>query len=407
LVSWGGVTVSSTDHDAAGSALGYVYQTSWALLELLRQEEDDSALTLEVLDDVVWEAEGTATELIQVKHHLNSTGGLGDMAVDIWRTLNVWMDNGSAADPYGPVLTLVTTSTAAESSAAYHLRDGPTRDPVRALQLLESAAANSSSAATKPWREKFEKLPAAARLALVSRIYVADGSHPIQDIEAEMRKTLWQVLPTGDGAKDAFMALLTRWWNGVSVDLLRKKRGSVTRDLLREALSSIRDRFSEDSLPTLIELEDVDEDEVYGLHGDRVFVHQLNWIRVQTANLLTAIVDYHRAISQETSWLDKDLIGLHELRDFEAHLVDEWRRVFGDMLEDLPADADDETKVAKGRELFRYLRESTKVTVRAQYQDVFFARGKRHDLADRKQLGWHPEFEARVGALIGVSGDSP
>jgi hypothetical protein len=394
--------VPSSDHDAAGSALGYIYQTSWALLELLRQKEDDSALTLEMLDDVAWEAEGSATDLIQIKHHLNSSGGLGDMAVDVWRTLNVWMDNGSPADAYGPVLTLVTTSTAADSSAAHYLRGGPGRDPERALQLLDAAAGDSSSVETKPWREKFEKLTPAERLTFVSRIYVADGSHPIQDIELELRKNLWQVLPSGAGAKDAFMALLMRWWNGISVDLLRRKRPSVTRHLLQEAISSIRDRFNEDTLPTLIELEDVDEDEVYGLHGDRVFVHQLKWIRVQTANLRTAVVDYHRAISQETSWLDRDLVGLHELRAFEARLVDEWRRVFGDMLEDLPADADDEAKIVKGRELFRYLRETTSVSLRAQYQDVFFARGKRHDLADRQQLGWHPEFEARVAALVGV-----
>jgi hypothetical protein len=394
--------VSSTDHDAAGSALGYIYQTSWALLELLRQEQSDSALTLEMLDDVAWENEGSATDLIQVKHHLNSSGGLGDMAVDVWRTLNVWLDNGSPADPYGPVLTLVTTSTAVEGSASYYLRDRPERDPEHALQLLESAATASLSTETKPWRAKFEKLSAAERLTFVSRIYVADGSHPIQDLETELRKNLWKVLPKGDGAKDAFMALLMRWWNGVSVDLLRRKRGAVTRHLLQEELASIRNAFSDDSLPTLIEIEDVDEGEVYGLHGDRVFVHQLNWIRVQTANLRTAVVDYHRAVSQETSWLDRDLIGLQELRGFEIRLVDEWRRVFGDMIEDLPTDVDDETKVVKGRELFRYLRESTMVTLRVQYQDVFFARGKRHDLADRQQLGWHPDFEQRIAALVGL-----
>src|SRR5690348_9405772 len=99
------------NHDAAGNTLGYLYQTAWALVELLGQSRADAALTLEMLDDVVWESDGTATELIQVKHH-QTPGGLGNMSVDLWRSLNVWIDNAGPGDSFGPVLTLVTTSVA-------------------------------------------------------------------------------------------------------------------------------------------------------------------------------------------------------------------------------------------------------------------------------------------------------
>ena len=390
------------NHEAAGSALGYLYQTSWALLELLRQKRSDSTLTLEMHDDVAWDADGTATELIQVKHHIAVTGGLGDMSVDLWRTLNAWMDDGSPGDPYGPILTLVTTSIATTGSAAFFLRDNTNRDSDRALDLLDSAASSSESAQTEPWRAKFRELTPSERRTFVSRIYVADGSCRIEDIESALREVLWLVLPSGEGAQDAFVSLLMRWWNNVSIDLLRKKRNGVSRDQLQDAIASIRNSFSESSLPTLVELEDVDEEQAVGLHEDRVFVHQLRWIRVQADNLRTAIVDYHRAVTQETEWLDKDLVDIHELRDFEARLVDEWRRVFSDMLEDLPPAADEATKARYGRELFRALRDSALVVLRAQYQDAFFSRGKRHELADRKELGWHPEFEQRLAALVGV-----
>lgn len=394
--------VPSKNHEAAGSALGYLYQTSWALLELLRRKRSDSMLTLEMHDDVSWDVDGTATELIQVKHHIAVKGGLGDMSVDLWRTLNAWMDDGSPSDPYGPILTLVTTSIAAAGSAASLLRDDTNRDPDHALSLLEKAASTSESGETEPWRAKFRKLTQSERRTFVSRIYVADGSYRIEDVESALREVLWLALPSGEGAQAAFMSLLMRWWNNVSIDLLRKKRSGVSRDQLQEAITSIRNNFSESSLPTLVELEDVDEEQAVGLHGDRVFVHQLKWIRVQTDNLRTAIVDYHRAVTQETEWLDKDLVDIHELREFEARLVDEWRRVFSDMLEDLPPDADEQTKARSGRELFRYLRDSTLVVLRAQYQDAFFGRGKRHELADRRELGWHPEFEERLAALVGV-----
>lgn len=393
--------LSSNEHDAAGSVVGYLYQTSWALLELISQKRADASLTLEMLDDVEWDTDGSPAELIQVKHHATA-GGLGNKSVDLWRSLNVWLDNGSPTDPLGPTLTLVTTSTATEGSAAYLLRSGSERDSDRALSILEDAAVISTSTETEPWRAKFQALSPVERATFISRVYVADGSHPIEDIESAIRDELWKVLPRGDGAKETFLALLLRWWSAVSIDILRGKRGAISRDQVQEAIASIRDRFTDDSLPTLIELEDVDEEAAYELHSDRVFVHQLKWIQVHADNLRTAIVDYHRAVSQETSWLDKDLVDIAELQAFEARLVDEWRRVFADMMEDLAPDADEATKIQHGRALFRRLRESALVTLRAQYQDAFFARGKRHELADRKELGWHPEFEERLAALVGV-----
>src|SRR5215208_345108 len=95
-------------HSAAASAAGYLYQTNWALVDLLRkgQHRPDQAITLEMHDDVAWTTlSGTVdpAELLQVKLHATGGGaGLGDKAVDIWKTLKVWMDRPDATDPQGP-----------------------------------------------------------------------------------------------------------------------------------------------------------------------------------------------------------------------------------------------------------------------------------------------------------------
>jgi hypothetical protein len=70
------------------------------------------------------------------------------------------------------------------------------------------------------------------------------------------------------------------------------------------------------------------------------------------------------------------------------------------MVDDLGADADEDAKVAAGKEFLRRLLDSTAVTVRSRYNDRFFARGKRHELADTAQAGWHPDFRTRVEALV-------
>jgi hypothetical protein len=51
------VTPARGGHDAASSALGYLYQSQWPLVELLLRGADrpDAATTVELYDDVAWE----------------------------------------------------------------------------------------------------------------------------------------------------------------------------------------------------------------------------------------------------------------------------------------------------------------------------------------------------------------
>jgi hypothetical protein len=98
------MTPPGQSHGAAASALGYLYQSQWPLVELLRRGRDEpgSALTLELYDDVSWDDEGTPTELLQVKHHVTAAGRLGDRDNDLWRTIRVWMNAHAPGDPSGP-----------------------------------------------------------------------------------------------------------------------------------------------------------------------------------------------------------------------------------------------------------------------------------------------------------------
>ncbi len=224
------------------------------------------------------------------------------------------------------------------------------------------------------------------------------GSPTVDDIDAEVRAVLWHTLP--DGHEELFLAQLWRWWAGVALDMLRGRRTAVDAGEARAYISSLRNRFSDDDLPTLVEIGDLDEDSVVAAHESSPFVHQMRWVEYNQVNLRKAIVDYHRAVTQTVKWVAEDLIGLHELQRFEDNLRDEWARVFADMVEDLAEDADEKTKISMGKQLLRQLRESTAVNVRARYNDPFFARGKRQELADRGHVGWHPDFQARLEALL-------
>jgi len=409
--------MAAGDHSAAGSAAGYLYQVRWALLNMLREapSRPDQVLCLEMHDDVSWEQlDGTATELLQTKLHAKSTAGLGDMDVDIWKTFLIWLSRPDATDPHGPDLALVTSSTAREGTAAFALRPDPTtRDVAAALAALTAAATNSTSTSTATARAAFLRLSSAQRTTFLARVRVLDASVAPADLDGAVRQALSLGLPSGEKAQDRFVAELWRWWDGVTVDMLARRRDGVAVSQLRAFIQELRDGYGPDSLWTTIRKEDVTEADVVR-HSTGRFVDQMRLVAYPPANLRLAVIDYYRAITQETQWLDDGLIGLQVLRTFEDNLRDEWERAFNDMLDELataagdggsydPAAVDEPAKTAAGKALLRALLDSTKVSVRASYSDPFFGRGKRHELANRDAeagIGWHPDFADRLAAVV-------
>ncbi|HZP28804.1 MAG TPA: hypothetical protein VFC99_07620, partial [Acidimicrobiia bacterium] len=219
--------MTSQNHGAADSALGYLYQTRWALFELLRRDTDvpDAAISLELHDDVAWDNDGTPEQLLSLKHH-GTPRALTDMSDDLWRTVRVWKDTGTATEPSGPRLVLITTSAAADGSAASVLRDDDARDEDLAIVRLTEAARESKNNATADVRVWFQTLSPADKLVFAHKVVIVDGASPLHDVGAAVREELWWALPS-TGA-ETFLALLWQWWEAVALDMLQRKRGPVS-----------------------------------------------------------------------------------------------------------------------------------------------------------------------------------
>ncbi|MFG2677387.1 dsDNA nuclease domain-containing protein [Streptomyces sp. NPDC048445] len=199
--------MASSAHEASASALGYLFQAQFALLELLRGQEDrpDGAISLELHDDVAWEQDGRPFDLLQVKHHIRGVRTLGDKDDDVWRTIKSWMDTHAPGDESGPALTLVTTQQARPGTAMAALK-APTPAPAEALKLLTTAAKESTATGTAAAREAFLELPPSQRAVFVRRMRVIDGTPSIDDLDAQVRVKLRAALP--DGQADSFMKQL-------------------------------------------------------------------------------------------------------------------------------------------------------------------------------------------------------
>ena len=390
-----------SEHGAADSALGYLYQCYLPLLLMAQRasQEPELTLALELLDDVQFEEHGSARELVQTKHHLNSHGDLTDTSVDLWRTINVWIAALEGLTPGEvPALTLITTGLAPNESAASYLRNNQGRDPGRAQVNLERAAATSTNQTTARWRSRFTRLSPTRRSQLVQAITVADGALTIESIDEELKAALFWVMPSAD-REDAFIEYVKGWWFGIAIRLLRREIDALAATDMLRAIQDIRDQFGPEDLPRDTDLGDPDEATAAGFQ-ERVFVQQLVLIAATQEQLAVAIRDYYRAFTQRSRWLRRELLGVDEIDRFEERLVDEWRFVFANLTAELASGAAEPAKQHCGRQILIRVAETAKARIRERYDESFMTRGTLHGLADNHRVGWHPDFEARLEALL-------
>jgi hypothetical protein len=170
-------------HEASASATGYLFQCRCALLAGLRAipESPQLAISIEKFDDIAFEADGEAIELIQTKHHIGKKGNLSDASVDLWKTLLIW-SNLVAKDVEAPFrlrFVLLTTAAAPHGSAASYLRLRD-RNEAEADKLLLRCAAQSKSKENAEAYAAYKSLPEDLRLSLLRAVMVLDSSPNIQ-----------------------------------------------------------------------------------------------------------------------------------------------------------------------------------------------------------------------------------
>lgn len=388
-----------SSHSAAGQALGYVHQCMWALVELGKRATSEPAaqLRLETLDDIEFDNAGSPAELLQTKHHTRGDGPLTAQAVDLWRTLNVWMDLPSSDTL---VLRLVTTRTLSEDSGLIRLRDGENRDTSVALEELLNAARTSTSKTTDKWREKFLHLNETARVELVDRIIIDDGSLPAAHIDKELVRIFRYAYPTG--RDDVFLHLLKGWWSGVSVQLLSRMLEAVTGQDLIVQVTEIADQLKSDTLPIDPAVMQEHDESISDLYKDRPFVQQLLWIALENNRLWKAIRDYHRSFTQRSFWLRHQLLAETELDRFAFRLHDEWEQTFDSRIAAMKREGRTDHDVV-GQEILEELARESRARLRDRFDEPWFNRGMFHALADGElgyRVGWHPDFESKLEEML-------
>ncbi len=394
----------SSDFSAADSVLGYLYQIRLALLSALHRMAKGVPFCLyfESLDDVVFEQTGTPVELLQLKHHCKTAANLTDASPDLWKSLRVWIEGRSNQTiPADGQLFLITTSESGQGSAASYLQS-ENRDIDKAVSLLSQTATTSTNKKNEPGYKLFREMTGDEKTELLTSVIIVPKAPSIDETGKELTKGAR--LAVRREHVRSFLARLEGWWFQRALDQLIT---GVSSPILSAELESeyfdLQEQFKLDALPVDRDIlsADVDEETFQG----SVFVHQVKLTGIGSQRVLVAIRDYYRAFEQRSRWVREDLLLVGELDRYEQLLREEWELEFYRVADELGQTAAEEAKKAAAQSLYSWVEKSC-FPIREKVQHPSLSRGSLHILADRLQVGWHPDFLSRLKHLLEPGGVS-
>lgn len=347
----------TNEFSASGPALGYFYQSRYSLYLLLNNPLNYSQISIERFDDVAFDNGGDPVELLQLKHHQNSTTTLTDSSSDLWRTIRVWSSailNGEI-NPSEILFTLITTATAPDGSAASKLRPvsaSQYRDEEGALNILLNIANNHGNTSNKKFYDTFLKLSLDEQRFLLKNMQVLDSSSNINDTKKHILRIL-EFTTRPEYLEPLFQRLEGWWFQKVinQLSLVSCSPSTISSSELKSFIFDLQDQFHYDNLP--IDFPKPLDDEEFELpQNNNIFIKQLELIMVSERRIRKAMSDYYRAYYQRSSWIQDGLIFPNEIENYEKNLIDEWERYFESMKEFLEDDSTESQKEKFGKKLF-------------------------------------------------------
>lgn len=391
---------NTTSFDASASAVGYIYQVRYALLLALQkiytaEDPDDCAISIEKIDDISFHENGSPNELLQSKYH-STPGNLTDRSPDIWKTIRIWTDFvQNHPDIEEVAFTLITTEKPQTGSLARMLSSVENgRDVSKALVIMRNIAEETSNKKNLSGYRAFKELTETQQRKLVSSIHVLGDAELINDAAMAIKKYLRTTVEAEH--IDTFLTRLEGAWFSRVISLLKEPQfAAVSLSELVATIDDLRTQFLPTNLPA--DYEDAIP-EVIDIDGDhRVFVEQLRLIEAPSRSIKRAIINYYRAYEQRSRWSRDNLLKPGEIQRYLNRLKDEWEQHLAE--EEMKMTSEDSISDHKlGRAVYNACQSPGAIPIRSSFEAKYVARGSYEDLADKRIIGWHPDYEAKLSS---------
>jgi hypothetical protein len=372
-------------HSAAGPFGGFLFQLDLALLWLC-QSQVGASIGIETLDDVTLRT-GRTKVLGQSK--LSYTRNLlSDQNPNLWKTLSIW-------------LKLLAEESVDLETSEFHLISNFKIENGLVAALKQANTPAKLHSVAKQLRETANKLPNSCEQ--FGTEILARSPTVLSSFLSRVR--IWDGTPSHPNDQLALFAQKLNLASTIAPQVIRGLRGWILEQVEakfaeREPAWIDREAFCEESHRliaiyfdrriVLRAAEEIDvADAASRLNRNATFIQQLQWIDIQSEEILDAIYDYLRSGEERIRLADENNITQRVFGVFENNLITKWKNVHRSAGDQHSTDA----KMA-GRVALRSSLDHREMLDGEPTTEFYLTRGTYHKLANGKSavLGWHPDF---------------
>ena len=395
-------------HSAEAAALGFYYQSFFALLTLLAQDTDNAAVAIERLDDVELQTDGHKL-LYQLKHSISvAPPPITLKSRALWRTIKVWADilPGLALSETTLHLVAVGGIPADSLLKALTSPDADRDELAKALSIeaqrvvdARMAAANANPPKPLPYEDRsdgceaFLALSETERLNLLRRALLRQESPNVAGIEKLIAVHL-KILPPDQQVQVA--GRLVEWWDRQIVySLCGKRERLISRTELQHQISTFVADIEQGKL--LADFETVNPPEDY--QPDGMLSRQIKLVEGKPSDHSKAIREEWRAREQRSKWLNGNPAMAVTIHDHDRVLEEHWSDRHCQIMEDC-AERGEKEKCASGLKILRWTHDEAPNIVRPiaeGWNAAYYVRGSYQVLAIDLKVGWHPDYLNMLG----------
>lgn len=387
---------TSSIFSANEPTLGYLHQIRFGLMLIIAEPNEEAKLFIERLDDISIDTTNSL-DIYQTKLHIKSIANLTNANPDLWKTLRVWSEgikNGTL-NPDSCLFHLVTTATAANGTIPFMLRQGThgTRNIEEILNSLIDVTQTSANATSSAAYSSFNSLTKEQQEKLIEKITIIDASIDLNDSKNKILYELRNVtLKT-----EALYERLEGWFIGQIILQLQNLRNEISAREVRAKIIDIADCLKADNLPNDFNTPITSDEEQLKPYRHFSFVRQLEIIDSNQRLINHAISDYHRAFSQKSKWLRDGLISPLDETEYHNRLKEDWDRKFAIIADSSTSDIE-EIQKQNGKKFYEthYVNQCPQLHIKERFKEQYMTTGCCHMLSEKKEIGWHPNFEKLV-----------
>jgi hypothetical protein len=348
-------------HSAAPVALGFYYQSLYALTLLLKSSDDEGAVSVETLDDVNLKADGQ-DYLTQLKHSVKENPSPISIKSDaFWKTIKAWIDVFNFIEISDTHFCLVTVGDLASGSPlqAFTNNVADRADVLAAMKIeAERVIAERALAETSdeplPYKDRFKGCEAFRALSgpmkssFLSRITLAPAEGSIETMEQTVADLLKHIVVPKN--RDEAAAKVVAWWDReVLFSLCKQRKPYISKLELQKYVSEVIASQVHDDLTADFEQEIPPEDHVV----DGMLVKQIDLVNGTANDKRIARREEWRARSQRSKWIDDRLDMASKIAAYDKILIENWNDKHTAMRDECSA-LDEDEKSQRGLNLLRW-----------------------------------------------------